>query len=73
MEAEDVRMVVEAMEKAGKSVRTGDVAKMRGLASDEVSKIIRTLKKKGKITSRKRRYYAPAKCMDVSFRNLYSE
>jgi len=61
------------MEKAGKPVRTGDVAKTLGLASDEVSKIIRTLKKKGKITSPKRCYYAPDRCMDVSFRNIYSE
>jgi DNA-binding Lrp family transcriptional regulator len=54
------RMVLEAMEKAGKPVRPGEVAKMVGLASDEVSKIIRSLKKKGKVTSPKRCFYAPA-------------
>jgi len=55
------QMVLEAMEKAGKPVRPGDVAKITGLAKDEVSKIIRSLKEKGKITSPKRCFYAPAK------------
>ncbi|MFQ5836661.1 MAG: transcriptional regulator [Candidatus Bathyarchaeia archaeon] len=53
-------MVLKAMEKAGKPVRPGEVAKMVGLASDEVSKIIKSLKKKGKVTSPKRCFYAPA-------------
>ncbi|MCP8304308.1 MAG: transcriptional regulator [archaeon] len=53
-------MVLEAMEKAGKPMRPGDVAKITGLAQDEVSKIIRSLKKKGKVTSPKRCFYAPA-------------
>ncbi len=57
---EKEQMVLEAMEKAGKPVRPGEVAKMVGLASDEVSKIIRGLKKKGKVTSPKRCFYAPA-------------
>lgn len=54
-------MVLEAMEKAGKPVRPGYVAKMTGLAKDEVSKVIASLKKKGKITSPKRCFYAPTK------------
>ena len=58
---EKERMVLEAMEKAGKPVRPGDVAKSVGLAKDEVSKIIRSLKRKGKVTSPKRCFYAPAK------------
>jgi len=57
---EKEQMVLEAMEKAGKPVRPGEVAKMVGLASDEVSKIIRSLKKKEKVTSPKRCFYAPA-------------
>ena len=57
---EKEQMVLEAMEKAGKAVRPGEVAKMVGLAKDEVSKIIRGLKKKGKVTSPKRCFYAPA-------------
>jgi len=58
---EKEQMVLEVMKKAGKPVRPGDVAKIAGLPKDEVSKIIRSLKKKGKITSPKRCFYAPAK------------
>jgi len=54
------RIVLEAMEKAGKPVRPGEVAKMIGLESKEVSKVISSLKKKGKVISPKRCYYAPA-------------
>jgi Mn-dependent DtxR family transcriptional regulator len=54
------RVVLEAMEKAGKPVRPGEVAKMIGLESKEVSKVISSLKKKGKVISPKRCYYAPA-------------
>ncbi len=52
--------VLEAMKQAGKPVRPGEVAKMTGLDSKEVSKIIKALKKDGKVTSPKRCYYAPA-------------
>jgi len=58
---EKEQMVLEAMEKAGKPMRPGDVAKIAGLPSNEVSKIIRELKKKGKVISPKRCFYAPAK------------
>jgi biotin operon repressor len=58
---EKEQMVLEAMEKAGKPVRPGDVAKATGLAKNEVSKAIKSLKKKGKIISPKRCFYAPAK------------
>jgi len=57
---EKEQMVLEAMEKVGKPVRPGEVAKLVGLASDEVSKIIKSLKKKGKVTSPKRCFYAIA-------------
>ena len=53
------KKVLDAMKKAGKPVRPGDVAKMIGAESKEVSKAIDTLKKKGKVTSPKRCYYAP--------------
>lgn len=53
--------VLNAMKKAGKPVRPGDVAKITGLESKEVSKAINDLKKKGKISSPKRCYYAPIK------------
>ena len=58
---EKEQKVLEAMEKAGKPVRPGDVVKMSGLPKDEDSKIIRNLKKQGKVTSPKRCFYEPAK------------
>ena len=51
--------VLEAMKKAGKPLRPGDIAKMTGLDSKEVSKIIKELRKEGKVHSPKRCYYAP--------------
>ena len=58
---EKEQMVMEALKKAGKPMRPGDVAKTLGLAKAEVSKIIKSLKKKGKVTSPKRCFWAPAK------------
>ncbi len=52
--------VLDAMKKAGKPVRPGNVAKMIGEESKEVSKIISELKKKGMVISPKRCYYAPS-------------
>jgi len=57
---EKEKAVLEAMRKAGKPLRPGEVAEVTGLPKNEVSKIIKELKKKGKITSPKRCYYAPA-------------
>jgi DNA-binding MarR family transcriptional regulator len=54
------KKVLDAMKKAGKPVRPGDVAKMIGAESKDVSKAIDALKKKGKVTSPKRCFYAPA-------------
>ena len=54
------KLVLESMINAQKPVRPGDVAKMTGLDSKEVSKIIAELKKSGQIISPKRCYYAPA-------------
>jgi biotin operon repressor len=53
--------VYTAMKKAGKPVRPGDVAKMTGIDSKEVSKAIKGLKEKGKVSSPKRCYWAPTK------------
>ena len=50
--------VLEAMKKANKPVRPGDIAKELGLESKEVSKIINNLKKDGKVFSPKRCYYS---------------
>ena len=50
--------VLNAMKKAGKPVRPGDIAKAIGEESKEVSKVIGALKKSGKVISPKRCYYA---------------
>ena len=54
------KKVLDAMKKAGKPIRPGDVAKTTGVESKEVSKIINKLKKDGKVISPKRCYYEPA-------------
>ena len=53
------KIVLDAMKKAGKPVRPGEVAEMIGEESKTVSKVISTLKQQGKVTSPKRCYYAP--------------
>lgn len=50
--------VLNAMKKAGKPVRPGDIAKMIGEESKDVSKVISSLKKDGKVISPKRCYYS---------------
>jgi Mn-dependent DtxR family transcriptional regulator len=52
--------VLGAMKKAGKPVRPADVAKMLGADSKDVSKVIKELKKKGKVRSPKACFYEPA-------------
>ena len=52
------KKIINAMKKAGKPVRPGDVAKMIDEDSKDVSKIFADMKKKGKIISPKRCYYA---------------
>ena len=51
--------VLTAMKKAWKPVRPGHIVKLTGFTKDEVSQAINELKKKGKITSPKRCFYAP--------------
>lgn len=50
--------ILEAMKKAGKPVRPGEIAKVLDVESKEVSKVISELKKKGKVISPKRCYYS---------------
>jgi len=50
--------VLKALKEAGEPVRPGDVAKMIGEDSKDVSKIISKLKKSGKVISPKRCYYS---------------
>ena len=56
--ADKEQLVLETKKKPGKPVRPGDVAKIAGIDSKEVSKIISDLKKKGKVSSPKRCFYA---------------
>ena len=51
--------VLEEMKKAGKPVKSGEIAQMTGIDQKEVSKIITKLKKEGLVDSPKRCYYAP--------------
>ena len=52
--------VLEALKKAGKPLRPGDIAKEIGADPKEVGKAIDALKKAGKINSPKRCFYAPS-------------
>ena len=52
--------ILEAMKKAGKPLKTQEIADMLGVDKKEVDKIVKKLKKEGKITSPKRCYYAPS-------------
>lgn len=58
---EKEQLTLKAMVKAGKPLRPGEIAELAGLTKDEVSKIVKNLKKKSKITSPKRCFYAPTK------------
>lgn len=53
--------VLKAFDDAGRPMRPGDVTKIIGIDSKEVSKAIKELKKNGKLHSPKRCYYAPVK------------
>jgi biotin operon repressor len=58
--SENVEKVLQAMKDAGKPVRPGQVAKVLGIESKEVSKAIKVLRKEGRVHSPKRCYYAPS-------------
>jgi DNA-binding MarR family transcriptional regulator len=55
---EKEQIVLTEIRKAGKPIRPSDIAKISNLESKEISKIIKDLKKKGKIISPKRCYYS---------------
>ena len=54
------RKIIDAMKKAGKAVRPGDIAEVIGQDSKDVSKVIAALKKTGAVVSPKRCFYALA-------------
>ncbi|MDY6912030.1 MAG: FaeA/PapI family transcriptional regulator [Chloroflexota bacterium] len=55
--ADSKETVFEVMKKAGGPVKAGEVADATGIDKKEVSKIINTLKKEGKVTSPKNCFY----------------
>jgi len=57
-EARMEKKILAAMKKAGKPVRPGDIAKLLGVDSKEVSKVISALKERGEVISPKRCYYS---------------
>jgi chromosome segregation and condensation protein ScpB len=54
-------IVLEAMNKAGQPVRTGDILDLCGLDRQEVEKAMKELKAEEKIVSPKRCFWEPAK------------
>ena len=56
--ANEKEKILEAFKKAGKPLRTGEVAEMTGIDKKVVSKLISQLKKEGKVISPKRCYYS---------------
>ncbi|GCC11473.1 hypothetical protein IPdc08_01528 [archaeon] len=52
--------VLEVMKKAGKPMKSGEIASLTGIETKEVSNIIKVMRKEGKVKSPKRCYYAPS-------------
>ena len=55
---ENREIVLNAMKEAGKPVRPGEVAEVTGIDKKDLSKIIKELKKEGKIFSPKQCFYS---------------
>jgi len=53
-------IVYKAFAKSTKLLKAGEVADITGIEKAEVSKIIKTLQKEGKLISPKNCYYAPS-------------
>lgn len=58
--ADNKAKVIEALQKAGKPLRPADIVTATGLPKEEVGKLLKELKKEGKVTSPKACFYAPA-------------
>jgi len=59
--AENKEVVLEAMEKAAKPLKAGEIAELAGLDKKEVDKAMKILKKEELIVSPKRCYWEPKK------------
>jgi chromosome segregation and condensation protein ScpB len=51
------KVILDAMKKAGKPIKVGDIADMTGMDKKEINKVIAELKKEKKCKSPKRCYY----------------
>lgn len=58
--ADNEKKILDAMKKAGKPVKAGEVAAAIKMEQKEVAKIISGLKKQGKVVSPKNCFYEPA-------------
>lgn len=56
---ENSQKVLEAMKKAGKALKAGEIAEITGLDKKEVDKAMNTLKKEDKIVSPKVCFWQP--------------
>ena len=52
-------IILDAIKTAGKPLKTAEIAELTGLEKDEVSSIIKILKKEGMLVSPKACFYAP--------------
>ncbi|MFC2103947.1 winged helix-turn-helix transcriptional regulator [Bacteroidota bacterium] len=50
---ENTQKILEAMKKAGKAIKAGEIAEIIGMDKKEVDKAMKVLKKEGKIVSPK--------------------
>ncbi len=58
--ADNEKLILDALKKAGKPVRPGDLATATGIPKEDVTKLLSKLKKGGKVASPKPCFYAPA-------------
>jgi len=58
---EHAKMIIDAMSKAGKAVKAGDLVNLTGLTREEVDKALKQLKKEEKISSPKACFWEPKK------------
>jgi len=56
---ENTQKVLDAMKKAGKALKAGEIAEITGLDKKDVDKAMNTLKKEDKIVSPKVCYWQP--------------
>jgi transcription initiation factor IIE alpha subunit len=58
---ETTKIILEAMNKAGKPLKSGEIAELTGIEKKEVEKAIKQLVSESKIYSPKRCFYEPKK------------